>query len=176
MNDETPVTFRIPTRPALSRWPRLAAAILPVAATAIVGSISTQAEIPSWYAGLNKPWFNPPNWVFPVAWTILYAMIAVSLWRLLGARPAIGPKLRGWQLALVAFATQLALNAAWTPVFFSAHAIGAGLVVVVALLVMVLWTIRLALPIDRPAAWLLVPYAAWVAFASLLNAAILRLN
>lgn len=166
----------VPEGPALRPWLRLACAVLPVAATATIGSLSTQAEIDGWYAGLNKPWFNPPDWVFPVAWTILYTMIAVSLWRLLGARPLTGPSREGWRLALGAFFVQMALNAAWTPVFFSAHAIGLGLIVVAALLVMVLWTIRLTWRFDRTAAWLLVPYACWVAFATILNAAVLRLN
>ena len=169
-------TTRVPEGPALSPWLRLAAAILPVAATAVVGSLSTQAEIGGWYAQLNKPWFNPPDWVFPVAWTILYTMIAIALWRLLGARPRTGPSREGWRLALAAFLVQIALNAAWTPVFFSAHAIALGLVVVAMLLVMVLWTIRLTWRFDRLAAWLLVPYAVWVAFATILNAAVLRIN
>ena len=69
---------QVPERPALSPLPRLAAAVLPVAATAAIGSVSTQNEIDGWYASLTKPAFNPPNWVFPVAWTILYTMIAVS--------------------------------------------------------------------------------------------------
>ena len=166
----------VPEASGLPRWLHLLAAILPVAATAAVGSVATQAEIPGWYAGLNKPSFNPPDWVFPVAWTALYTMIAVALWRLLGAEPRTGPSRGGWRLALIAFLLQLGLNAAWTPVFFSAHAVGLGLIVVVSLLVMVLWTIRLTWRFDRAAAWLLVPYAAWVAFATLLNAAILRLN
>ncbi|GJD57502.1 TspO/MBR family protein [Methylobacterium dankookense] len=166
----------VPERPALGPVLRIAAAVLPVAATAIVGSVATQGEIPGWYAGLNKPAFNPPNWLFPVAWTILYAMIAYAAWRLLGAMPRTGPSRQGWWLAILAFAVQLALNAAWSPVFFTAHAIGPALVVVVALLVMVLWTIRLSWRFDRLVAWLLVPYAAWVSFATLLNAAILRLN
>jgi len=166
----------VPEGPALRPWLRLACAVVPVAATAFIGSVSTQAEIGGWYAGLNKPWFNPPDWVFPVAWTVLYTMIAVSLWRLLGARPLTGPSREGWRLALGAFLVQMALNAAWTPVFFSAHAIGLGLIVVATLLVMVLWTIRLTWRFDRAAAWLLVPYACWVAFATILNAAVLRLN
>ena len=171
-----PAATQVPESPALSPWLRLAAAVVPIAATATVGSLSTQAEIGGWYASLNKPWFNPPDWVFPVAWTILYTMIAVSLWRLLGARPRTGPSREGWRLAVAAFLVQIALNAAWTPVFFTAHAIGLGLVVVAALLVMVLWTIRLRWRFDRAAAWLLVPYAVWVAFATILNAAVLRLN
>ena len=168
--------IHVPQGAPLSRWLRLAAAILPVAATAVVGSMATQAEIPGWYAGLNKPVFNPPNWVFPVAWTILYTMIAIALWRLLGTIPRTGPSRTGWWLALAAFLVQLVLTAAWTPVFFTARAIGAGLIVVAMLLVMVLWTIRLSWRFDRIAAWLLVPHAAWVGFATLLNAAILRMN
>ena len=163
-------------RPALPPLPRLAAAILPVALTTAVGSLSTGGNIDGWYRTIEKPAFNPPDWVFPVAWTILYTMIAISLWRLLGAMPRTGPSREGWWLALAAFLVQIALNAAWTPVFFTAHAIGAGLAVVAALLVMVLWTVRLTLRFDRVAGWLLVPYAAWVAFATLLNAAIWRMN
>ena len=167
---------RVPIRPALPWWLRLPAAILPVGATSLIGGLSTAPEIDGWYAGLAKPAFNPPNAAFPIAWTILDVLMVVSAWRLLGARPATGPSRRGWWLAIAAFGVQLALNAAWTPVFFARHALGAGLVVVAALLVMILWTIRLSWRIDRIAAWLLVPYAAWVAFASLLNAAIWRLN
>lgn len=171
-----PAATQVPARSALPPWPRLAAAILPVAGTALVASAATRPEIAGWYAGLNKPAFNPPDWAFPVAWALLYAMIAGSLWRLLGAMPGTGPSREGWWLALVAFGVQLALNAAWPPVFFTAHAVGIALVVVAMLLVMVLWTIRLTWRFDRAAAWLLVPYAAWVSFATLLNAAILRLN
>ena len=77
---------------------------------------------------------------------------------------------------MAAFAAQLALNAAWSPVFFSAHALGAGVVVAAAMFVMILWTIRSSWRFDRIAAWLLVPYAAWVGFATILNAALWRLN
>lgn len=170
------VPTHVPSEPALSLPLRLAAAILPVALTAVLGSAVTGPNIEGWYAGLTKPAFNPPNWAFPVAWTILYAMIALSAFRLLGARPRTGPTVSAWRLALVAFAVQLALNAAWTPTFFSTHALGAALVVSGAMLVMILWTIRLSWRFDRPAAWLLVPYAAWVSFATVLTAAIWQLN
>lgn len=166
----------VPKTSPLPSLPRLAAAILPVALTVAVGTLSTGSNIEDWYATIEKPGFNPPNWAFPLAWTILYTMIAASLWRLVGARPAAGPSRTSWRLAVAAFLVQLALNAAWTPVFFAAHRLGAALVVALAMLVTVLWTIRLSWRFDRLAAWLLVPYAAWVAFASVLNAAIWRMN
>ncbi|GJD93808.1 TspO/MBR family protein [Methylobacterium iners] len=171
-----PSALHVSERPSLPMLPRLAAAILPVVATATIGSLATGPNIEGWYAGLTKPSFNPPNWAFPVAWTILYAMIALSAWRLLGAMPASGPMRRGWWLALGAFFIQLALNAAWTPVFFAAHAVGPAILVSAAMLVMILVTIALSWRFDRLSAGLLVPYAAWVAFATLLNAAIWRLN
>ena len=169
-------TLEVPERPALSPLPRIAAAILPVVLTAAIGSLATGSNIETWYETICKPAFNPPNWLFPVAWTVLYAMIAVSLWRLLGARPVVGPSRRAWWLALAAFAAQLVLNAAWTPVFFAAHELGLALVVALAMLVMILWTIRLSRRFDRAAAWLLVPYAAWVSFACLLNGTIWQMN
>ncbi len=155
---------------------RLAAAILPVGLVAFLSSLATASHIDSWYAQLAKPAFNPPNWAFPVAWTLLYAMIALSAWRLLGARPRTGPSRGGWWLALAAFGVQLALNGAWTPTFFAAHAIGLAVLLSAALFVMILWTIRLSWRFDRAAAWLLVPYAAWVGFATVLTTAIWRLN
>ena len=139
-------------------------------AASLSGSVLTAPQIPTWYAGLAKPGFTPPNGVFPVAWTLLYAMMALALWRILGRRP------ERRRLALLAFAVQLALNAAWTPVFFVRPDLLGGLVVVGALLVMVLWTARLFGALDRISGWLLAPYAAWVAYATLLNAAIWRLN
>ncbi|WP_019906235.1 TspO/MBR family protein [Methylobacterium sp. 77] len=168
--------LRVPEQPVFSLWPRLALAILPVVATSVLGSLSTTPNIEGWYAGLNKPDFNPPNWLFPVAWTILYAMIALSFWRLLGTFPVKGPMRQAWWLALGAFIVQLALNAAWSPTFFSAHALGWAGIVSAAMLVMILWTIRLSWRFDRLAAWLLVPYAAWVTFATVLTVAIWRLN
>lgn len=169
-------TLEVPERPALPPLPRIAAAILPVVLTAAIGSLATGSNIETWYETIRKPAFNPPNWLFPVAWTVLYAMIAVSLWRLLGARPVAGPSRRAWWLALAAFTGQLVLNAAWTPVFFAAHELGLALIVALAMLAMILWTIRLSWRFDRAAAWLLVPYAGWVSFACLLNGVIWQMN
>jgi tryptophan-rich sensory protein len=156
----------------LAPLPRAALAVLPVAAAALLGSIATAPNIPTWYEGLEKPGFTPPNWVFGPAWTILYLMMAAAIWRVLSL-PAGRP---GRSAALAAFFVQLALNATWSWAFFAARSPGAGLLVIAALLVAIVSTIRLFRPLDRPASWLLVPYLAWVAYASALNLAIWRLN
>lgn len=121
-----------------------------------------------WYAGLAKPGFVPPNWAFPLAWTILYTLIAVAGWRTFRREP------RG--KAMLAWAAQMVLNFAWSPVMFTMHQIGAALVILIALFAAIVTYIGLELSRDRLAAALFAPYAAWVAFAGVLNAAIWRLN
>ena len=126
-----------------------------------------------WYASLAKPAWTPPTWVFGPAWTILYAMMAVAAWRLwrrLGARP------RESRRALVLFAVQLALNLSWTPVFFGMQRPDLALVVILVLWAAIAATIVAAWKACKTAAALLVPYLAWVTFATALNAAIWRLN
>ena len=150
-----------------AKWLGLAGFGVAAAAAALIGGLGVAGTVAE-YQSLRQPAWAPPSWLFGPVWTVLYVLIAVSGW-LVWRRT-------GWTSALTVYAVQLALNAAWTPIFFTGHAIGAGLIVVAMLLVMVLWTIRLTWRFDRVAAWLLVPYAAWVAFATLLNAAILRMN
>ena len=130
----------------------------------LVGSV---ARPDGWFAALAKPSFNPPNWVFAPVWTALYVLIAV-----VGARTferGLGPGFALW-------AAQLALNFAWSPVFFGLHRPGAALVVVAALLAAVLAFIAAQWNADRVGALLFTPYAVWVAFATLLNGAIVTLN
>jgi len=122
----------------------------------------------AWYAGLAKPDFVPPNWAFPVAWTILYIMIAVAGWRTFRREPS--------GKAMLAWAAQMALNFAWSPVMFTMHQIGAALVILVGLFIAIVTYIALEMSRDRLAAALFLPYAGWVAFAGVLNAAIWRLN
>ncbi|MBR0991180.1 tryptophan-rich sensory protein [Bradyrhizobium japonicum] len=122
----------------------------------------------AWYAALAKPAFVPPNWAFPVAWTLLYIMIAVAGWRTYRREPS--------GKAMLAWATQLALNFAWSPVMFTMHQIGAALLVLIGMFVAIVTYIIFESSRDRLAAALFVPYAAWVAFAGVLNAAIWRLN
>ena len=131
----------------------------------LIGATNLPGE---WYAALAKPGFVPPNWAFPVAWTSLYIMIAVAGWRTFRREPS-GRAMQVW-------AAQLALNFVWTPVMFTMHQIGAALVILICLFVAIVTYISLETSRDRLAAALFVPYAAWVAFAGLLNAAIWRLN
>lgn len=125
--------------------------------------------VPSgWYAELTKPSFTPPAWLFGPVWTVLYVLIAVAGWRVWQCDRT------GWPMTL--WWTQLVLNFLWTPVFFAAHQIGLALVVILLMLAAILGFISAAWRLDRLAAWLFVPYASWVAFASLLNASIWMLN
>ena len=129
------------------------------------GFLTTPGE---WYAGLAKPSFNPPAWLFGPVWTVLYVFIAVSGWRVWQRDRS------GWPMKL--WWAQLALNFLWTPVFFGAHQIGLALVVILLMLAAILAFIATAWREDRVSALLFVPYAAWVAFASLLNGPIWMLN
>ncbi|WP_441261164.1 TspO/MBR family protein [Bradyrhizobium sp. 521_C7_N1_3] len=140
-----------------------------VVAVVGIGWLIGATNLPgAWYAGLAKPDFVPPNWAFPVAWTILYIMIAVAGWRTF-RRERSGR-------AMLVWAAQLALNFVWSPVMFTMHQIGAALVILICLFVAIVTYISLETSRDRLAAALFVPYAAWVAFAGVLNAAIWRLN
>ena len=122
----------------------------------------------AWYAGLAKPPFNPPNWIFGPVWTLLYIMIALAGWRTWQSKPR-APGTTVWFV-------QLALNFIWSPVFFGAHQIGIALIVIIMLLAAILIFMVMRWPRDRTAALLFAPYAAWVAFATLLNGSIWILN
>ena len=129
-----------------------------------IGAVTAPGE---WYAQLAKPSFNPPGWVFGPVWTVLYVLIAIAGWRT-WERGTAAPMKLWW--------AQLALNFAWSPAFFAAHRIGIALLIVLLLLGTIGAFIALSWRQDRLTAWLFVPYAAWVAFASVLNGAIYWLN
>ena len=146
-------------------------ATLPVVTVALIGGLVTAPNIPVWHASLVKPFFNPPNAVFGPVWSLLYGMMAYALFRVLTGNPRlqVSP-------AITAYGIQLVLNCAWSLAFFGAHNPGLGLVVSIALWIGVLATMVLFWRLDRIAGALFVPYIAWVSFATLLNAAIWRLN
>ena len=124
-----------------------------------------------WYERLAKPWWRPPNWLFPPAWGVLYLCIAVSgwlVWREAGFAGAAVP--------LTIYGVQLALNAAWSAIFFGLRRIDWAFAEIVALWLSIAATMAAFHPIHAGAAWLLAPYLAWVSFAGALNLAVWRLN
>ncbi|MEM9635780.1 MAG: TspO/MBR family protein, partial [Pseudomonadota bacterium] len=130
--------------------------------------IGTQSPPGEWYRDLQKPVFNPPNWIFPPVWTVLYLFIAVAGWRTY----AIAPRSR----AMVFWAAQMLLNWLWSPVFFTLHLIWPAFAIIVLLFLTIAAFIGDRWNTDRLSAVLFCTYAAWVGFAALLNGAIGVLN
>ena len=139
--------------------------VLCVGGGALIGAGNTPD---GWYEALAKPWFNPPNWIFGPVWTVLYIMIAVAGWRTFRRDGATAAK--------AAWIAQLVFNFSWSPSFFTLHAIGLALAASLAMLAAIVFFIALTWRPDRTSALLFVPYAAWVAFATLLTASIFWLN
>ena len=151
---------------------RLAACLVLCVGIGAVQGIVTRPEIGGWYATLAKPSWTPPSFLFPIVWTALYILMALSLWRLW--EKAAPSSARNWAIGL--FLVQLALNAAWSPLFFGAHATRAALIDIVLLLAAIALTMVMSVRVDRIAAWLLAPYLAWVAYAATLNGGIVWMN
>ena len=135
------------------------------------GRLANSGYDNQWFAMLAKPDAMPPGWAFGAAWTILYVLQGVALAMILNAR---GNQLRG--LAIALFVAQLALNLGWSPLFFGLHLVGAALWLIGAIFVAALATTLLFARIRPVAAWLMVPYLAWLCFAAALNNDIRRLN
>lgn len=140
-------------------------------AVAGFSSIFSAPNIPTWYAGLAKPALNPPNWIFAPVWTTLYALMAVAAWLVWKTRPS--PCRR---TGLRLFGVQLWFNLLWSWIFFSRHQIGTALVDIVVLWVAIVLTIWQFKKMSATAVWLMVPYLAWVTFATYLNLGLWRLN
>ena len=153
------------------RWIGLVFWIALCFAVAGIGGRWTAGEITGWYSTLKRPRIAPPNWVFGPVWTLLYALMAIAVWRVWLAAPS---QARSWALGL--FVAQLALNLAWTWIFFRQHAIGGALVEIGVLWVAIGASVLAFSRVEPAAAWLMAPYLAWVSFANALNAAFWRLN
>jgi translocator protein len=150
----------------------LGVSLLAVAVVAGFGATWIDTEPGSWYDQLDKPSWNPPGAVFGIAWTILYVMMAVAAWLV----ATHGLDRADVRAALVVYGVQLVMNLGWTFIFFAIELPGWALAEIVALVLAVLGTIALFARVDRRAAWLLVPYVAWLTFATALNASILLAN
>ena len=122
-----------------------------------------------WYAALEKPAWTPPSWLFGPVWTVLYVMIAVAGWLVWQRESRVGTPLVLW-------GAQLALNGVWSWLFFGLERPGLAALDIVVLLVLIATTALAFMRVSRVAALLLVPYLAWVGFATALNIAIWRLN
>ncbi len=141
----------------------------------LVGAISgyfTSESVETWYRTLVKPDFNPPNWLFAPVWTSLYVMMGIACFLVWKSNVGNVQK----KNALWLYAVQLALNFCWSFIFFYLREPGWAVVEIVALWVMILLTIITFMRISKVAGWLLIPYLAWVSFASVLNYAIWHLN
>lgn len=135
------------------------------AAAATTGALFQPGD---WYASLKKPPWTPPNWVFPVTWTVLYICISVA-----GARVAV---LDGNGVAMAFWGLQIALNTLWTPVFFGLRRLRTGMVVIVLLRLAVAGFLTSALQLDAIAGLLFAPYLLWVSIAAALNFSVLKRN
>lgn len=151
---------------------KLIAAILICLGAGLIGSVFTSPAIPTWYAALQKPIFNPPNWIFAPVWTTLFILMGISAF-LVWER---GIKKKKVKIALVMFSAQLMLNILWSLLFFGLRSPFYAFIEIIALWLAIILTILRFKEISKPAALLMLPYIIWVSFAAVLNIAIFALN
>lgn len=164
----TGIASRSQLRMSFLRWALVTVPLILLLGIA-AGRVSDSRD--GWFAALVKPEAMPPAWAFPVAWSILYVMMGFAVAMILHARGA-----RGRGVALGLFGAQFLLNLGWSPLFFGAHKVDLALLVIVAMLALAIATTVAFGRIRKLAAWLLVPYLAWLCFASILNYQIAALN
>lgn len=150
---------------------KLVIALLITIGLGSLGGLFTYPEIKNWYTTLQKPSFQPPNWLFGPVWTLLYTLMGISaylVWKL----PATAQRNK----ALAVFTIQFILNFCWSIIFFNQHQIGWALVEIIVMWACIVLTMISFSKLSSAAAWLLLPYILWVSFATILNAAIWKLN
>lgn len=166
----TGIASRSQLRMSYLRW-----ALVTVPAVVLLGSLSGRLANSgygnAWFDALQKPELMPPGWLFGAAWTLLYILLGLALAMILNARGA-----RGRGLALTLFFVQLVLNYAWSPVFFAMHQVSAAFLIILVLVLLTAVTALLFYRIRKAAAWLLLPYLAWLCFAGFLTWQIDTLN
>lgn len=149
--------------------------VIAVAAPLIVGGLSgfvTSGGVETWYPTLIKPSFNPPSWVFGPVWTVLYVLMGVAaflVWKK-------GTETDGVKAALTLFAVQVALNGLWSILFFGLQAPALAFIEIIVLWIAIVATLAAFWRVAPTAGWLLVPYLAWVSFATVLNGSLWLLN
>jgi benzodiazapine receptor len=153
-------------------WRKLVISIAACQAAGLIGSIFTFQAIPTWYATLTKPSFNPPSWIFGPVWTTLYTLIGIALYLIW--QKGVGKKVV--RRAVRIFVTQLVLNALWSIIFFGLKDLLLALFEILVLLGFIVASIIQFYRIDKRAACLLLPYLAWSSFATYLTFFIWALN
>ena len=156
----------------MKNWVKLVLSIIGCELVGAIGAIFTADAIPNWYVYLNKPVFSPPNWIFGPVWTLLYMFMGIAFYLVF----IKGYKKQNIKTASNYFLAQLALNFIWTPIFFGLRSPLFGLIIIIAMWILIIVTMKKFYPISKPAFYLLVPYLLWVTFATILNGAILVLN
>lgn len=140
-----------------------------IAITTGLGVLIGFANLPGeWYAGLAKPAFNPPNWIFAPVWSVLYVLIGIS-----GGRMWLRAKN---SRAMLLWFLQMILNFCWSPAFFGQHSTGLGLIIILAMLAVIITFIWKVRRLDKISALCFLPYALWVSFATVLNLSLYLLN
>ncbi len=142
----------------------------------IIGSFFTTPAIEGWYKDLNKPLFNPPNWIFAPVWTLLYLLMGISLYLIWTKEIRVGKEIREKTIALIIFEVQLILNIAWSFLFFGLKNPLLAFAGIIILWISILLSIIHFYKIDKRAAYILIPYILWVSFAAVLNFSLWRLN
>lgn len=152
-------------------WVKLVLSVLFTVGIGSLGGIFTMSEIQGWYAGLQKPSFNPPNWLFGPVWSMLYLLMGISFY-LIWKQPVSTIR----NVGLILFVIQFILNFFWSILFFNQHMIAAALLEMVFMWIFILLTMIWFAKLSPTASWLLLPYLGWVSFATILTAAIWKLN
>lgn len=150
----------------MNKFLKLLLSIIICEGAGLIGSIFTFNSVNTWYVNLNKPFFNPPSWIFAPVWTILYLLMGVSLYLVWGTK----------KVNLKWFWIQLALNSLWSIIFFGFKNPMFAFVEIILLWLAITLTIRNFWKYNKIASWLLLPYLLWVTFASILNLSIVLLN
>ncbi len=151
----------------LAHWATLAGFLAATFAAAATGMLFRTG---AWYRTLRKPVWTPPDWLFPIAWTLLYLMMAVAAWRVASSPAELA------SVGLAFWSCQLVLNALWSPTVFGLHRLGAGALVILMLWIAIAVTVVVFWQVDRVAGALMLPYLVWVSYAGALNLTLWRMN
>lgn len=151
---------------------KLAISVIICQVAGLSSALFTMPAVNSWYQAINKPFFTPPNWVFAPVWVLLFLFMGVSLFFVWRAEPEDGDK----KVAVAVFVFQFMLNILWSFMFFGLKSFLGGFIEIIALWIMILFTIATFSKISRTAAYLLIPYVVWVTFAAVLNFTIMWMN